>query len=35
MDATDLPGPHEQAMVVADLLKRIGLAVEIQAMDWG
>jgi peptide/nickel transport system substrate-binding protein len=35
MDATDLPSPHEQALVVADLLKRIGLAVEIQAMDWG
>ncbi len=35
MDATDLPGPHEQALVVADLMKRIGLNVEIQAMDWG
>jgi peptide/nickel transport system substrate-binding protein len=35
LDATDLPGPHEQALVVADLIKKLGLAVEIQAMDWG
>jgi peptide/nickel transport system substrate-binding protein len=35
MDATDVPGPHEQALVVADLMKQIGLTVEIQAMDWG
>ncbi|HEV2302660.1 MAG TPA: ABC transporter substrate-binding protein [Stellaceae bacterium] len=35
LDATDLPGPHEQALVVADLMKKLGLNVEIQAMDWG
>ena len=35
LDATDLPGPHAQAQVVADLMKKLGLKVEIAAMDWG
>jgi peptide/nickel transport system substrate-binding protein len=35
MDATDQPGPHAQALVVADLVKKLGLNLEIQAMDWG
>jgi peptide/nickel transport system substrate-binding protein len=35
LDATDLPGPHNQALIVADLMKKLGLNVEIQAMDWG
>jgi peptide/nickel transport system substrate-binding protein len=35
MDAVDQPNPHAQAQVGADLLKRLGLNVEIQAMDWG
>jgi peptide/nickel transport system substrate-binding protein len=35
LDATDISGPHNQALIVADLIKKIGLNVEIQAMDWG
>jgi peptide/nickel transport system substrate-binding protein len=35
LDATDQPGPHAQAQVVADLLKKLGTNVEVQAMDWG
>jgi peptide/nickel transport system substrate-binding protein len=35
LDATDLPGPHAQALVVSDLMTRLGLNVEIAAMDWG
>ncbi len=35
LDATDLPGPHAQALVAADLMKKLGLNVDIQAMDWG
>jgi peptide/nickel transport system substrate-binding protein len=35
MDATDQPGPHAQALVVADLVKKLGLNLELQAMDWG
>ena len=27
--------PHTQALVVADLLKKLGLNVDLQAMDWG
>ena len=35
LDATDLVGPHAQALVVSDLMKKLGLNVEIAAMDWG
>jgi peptide/nickel transport system substrate-binding protein len=35
MDAVDQPVVHSQALVVADLLKKLGLNVDLQAMDWG
>jgi peptide/nickel transport system substrate-binding protein len=35
LDAVDTPIPHTQALVAADLLRRLGLNVEIAAMDWG
>jgi peptide/nickel transport system substrate-binding protein len=35
MDAVDQPVPHTQALVVGELLKKLGLNVEVQAMDWG
>jgi peptide/nickel transport system substrate-binding protein len=35
LDATDISGPHEQALIAGDLMKKLGLNVEIQAMDWG
>jgi peptide/nickel transport system substrate-binding protein len=35
LDAVDLPNPHGQAQVAADEMKRLGLNVEIAAMDWG
>jgi peptide/nickel transport system substrate-binding protein len=35
LDATDVPGPHEQALIIADVLKKLGLNAEVQAMDWG
>jgi len=35
MDAVDQPVAHTQALVVTDLLKKLGLKVELQAMDWG
>src|SRR5215469_13895089 len=35
LDGTDQVGPHAQALVVGDLLKKLGLNVEIAAMDWG
>jgi peptide/nickel transport system substrate-binding protein len=35
LDATDQVGPHAQALVASDLMKRLGLNVEIAAMDWG
>jgi peptide/nickel transport system substrate-binding protein len=35
LDATDQVGPHAQALVVLDLLKKLGLNAEIAAMDWG
>jgi len=35
LDATDQVGPHAQALVVSDLMKKLGLNVEIAAMDWG
>ncbi|MFI4987284.1 MAG: ABC transporter substrate-binding protein, partial [Alphaproteobacteria bacterium] len=35
MMATDQPIVNAQGLVTADLLKRIGLNVDLQAMDWG
>jgi peptide/nickel transport system substrate-binding protein len=35
LDGVDQPVIHPQALVVADLLKKLGLNVDLQAMDWG
>ena len=35
LDGVDQPVVHSQALVVTDLLKKLGLNVELQAMDWG
>jgi peptide/nickel transport system substrate-binding protein len=35
LDAVDQPNVHAQALVTADLLKKLGLNVEIAASDWG
>jgi peptide/nickel transport system substrate-binding protein len=35
LDAVDTPVPHSQALVGADLLRKLGLNVEIAASDWG
>jgi len=35
MDAIDQPLNHAEASVTAEVLKKIGLNVELQAMDWG
>jgi peptide/nickel transport system substrate-binding protein len=35
LDAVDQPVSHSQALVVTDLLKKLGVAVDLQAMDWG
>jgi peptide/nickel transport system substrate-binding protein len=35
LDAVDTPNPHAHALVIADLLKKLGLNVEIAASDWG
>src|SRR5271169_484824 len=35
LDAIDQPVAHSQALVVTDLMKKLDLAVELQAMDWG
>ncbi len=35
LDGVDIAVPHTQALVVADLMKKLGLNVDIQAMDWG
>src|SRR5947208_3552393 len=35
MDAVDQPVAHSQALVVTDVMKNLGLNVELQAMDWG
>ena len=35
LDAVDAANPHAHALVAADLLKRLGLNVEIAASDWG
>jgi peptide/nickel transport system substrate-binding protein len=35
LDAVDTPVPHSHALVAADLLRKLGLTVEIAASDWG
>jgi peptide/nickel transport system substrate-binding protein len=35
LDAVDQPVAHSQALVVTDLMKKLGLNVELQSMDWG
>ncbi len=35
LDAVDQPVIHPQALVVADVLKKLGLNVDLQSMDWG
>src|SRR5258708_13066439 len=35
MAATDQPIVYGQGLVTADVLKRLGLTVDLQAMDWG
>jgi peptide/nickel transport system substrate-binding protein len=35
LDAVDQPVAHTQALVVTDLMKKLGLTVDLQAMDWG
>jgi peptide/nickel transport system substrate-binding protein len=35
LDAVDQPNPHAHALVAADLLKKLGLNVEIASSDWG
>ena len=35
LDATDQPIVHSQALVTAELLKTLGLNVDLQANDWG
>ena len=35
LDAVDQPVSHTQALVVADELKKLGVNVEVQSMDWG
>jgi peptide/nickel transport system substrate-binding protein len=35
LDATDYGAAHIFALVTADLLRRLGITVDLQAMDWG
>jgi len=35
LDGTDYAAAHAEALVTADLLRRIGMNVELQASDWG
>jgi peptide/nickel transport system substrate-binding protein len=35
LDAVDQQVSHSQALVVSDLMKKLGLNVEVQSMDWG
>ncbi len=35
LDAVDIPVAHTHALVTADLLRRLGLNVEVAASDWG
>jgi peptide/nickel transport system substrate-binding protein len=35
LDAVDQPVAHSQALVITDLLKQLGINVDLQAMDWG
>jgi len=35
MDPTDSPSSHNASLVTAQLLRKIGVKVQVQAMDWG
>src|SRR5262249_46737428 len=35
LDATDYAPVHAEALVTAELLKQLGINVDLQAMDWG
>jgi peptide/nickel transport system substrate-binding protein len=35
LDAVDQPVAHSQALVVTDEMKKLGLNIEVQSMDWG
>lgn len=35
LDGVDQPVIHTQALVIADVLKKLGLNVDLQSMDWG
>ena len=35
LDPADYPASHMPAMVAADLLKKLGMNVDVQTMDWG
>jgi peptide/nickel transport system substrate-binding protein len=35
MDAVDQPVAHTQALVITEVLKKLGMNVDLQAMDWG
>ena len=35
MDGVDQPVAHSQALVVADVLKKLGVNVDLQVVDWG
>ena len=35
LDAADIPQPHAEALVTNDLLKRLGLNVELATTEWG
>jgi peptide/nickel transport system substrate-binding protein len=35
LDASDYPAVHAEALVTADLLKRLGLNVDLETSDWG
>jgi peptide/nickel transport system substrate-binding protein len=35
LDAVDQPVSHTQALIVTDVMKKLGLNVEVQSMDWG
>jgi peptide/nickel transport system substrate-binding protein len=35
MDGVDQPVAHSQALVITDVLKKLGLNVDLQAIDWG
>jgi ABC-type transport system substrate-binding protein len=35
LDAVDQPTVHSQSLVLTELLKKLGLNVDLEAMDWG